>query len=391
MILYGKRWVFERGRIMIDWNAIRKEFPVTENYIYLDHAAVSPLSRRVVDAVESYLTVISRYGAAREASAQFDKTIEDTRAEVASLISAEVDEIAFVKNTTQGILIAANGIDWREGDNVVTANVEFPANVYPWLNLARRGVRTKFVQEREARIPVEDIERMIDRKTRAVSISFVEFASGFRNDLETIGQICEDKGILFIVDAIQGLGALNIDVKKCKIHIMSSDGHKWLMGPEGAGCFYCSKEVLDKIIPSNVGWNSVIDADVYLDYSLMLRPDAQRFEEGSLSVMGIYALGAAVGLILDIGIQNIETRVLALTDLLIEKLEGKGYHIVSSLIPEERSGIVSFRSRGHSSAELCQRLIGNRIIVSDRAGSVRVSPHFYNSEGEIERMMEVLP
>jgi len=376
---------------MIDWNAMRKEFSVTETYIYLDHAAVSPLSKRVVDAVENYLAVISRYGIAGEASAQFDKTIEDTRARIARLINAEVDEIAFVKNTTQGILIAANGIDWREGDNVVTANVEFPANVYPWLNLARRGVTTKFVREKDARIPLEDIESMIDHRTRAISISFVEFASGFRNDLEAIGQICQEKGIFFIVDAIQGLGALDIDVKKCKIHIMSSDGHKWLMGPEGAGCFYCSKEVLDKLIPNNVGWNSVINASAYLDYDLVLRPDAQRFEEGSLNVMGIYALGAAAGMILEIGIQNIEARVLALTDLMIEKLKEKRYQIVSSLIPKERSGIVCFRSHRYSSAELCQRLVANRIIVSDRAGSVRVSPHFYNSEEEIERMIAMLP
>ena len=391
MILYGKGSSFERGKAMIDWGVMRKEFPVTENYIYFNHAGVSPLSKRVVEAVRGYLAAISRCGTAREASTQFAKTIADTRAKVARLINAEVDEIAFVKNTTQGILVAANGIDWREGDNLVTANVEFPANVYPWLNLARRGVRTRFVQEREARIPVEDIERMIDHKTRAVAISFVEFASGFRNDLEAIGQICQDKGIFFIVDAIQGLGALDIDVKKCKIHIMSSDGHKWLMGPEGAGCFYCSKEVLDGIIPNNVGWNSVINASAYLDYDLALRPDAQRFEEGSLNVMGIYGLGAAVSLILEIGIQNIQERVLALTDLLIEKLKEDGYQIVSSLIPGERSGIVCFRSRRYSSAELCRRLIDNRIIVSDRARSVRVSPHFYNSEEEIQRMMEVLP
>lgn len=376
---------------MTDWNAIRKEFPVTENYIYFNHAGVSPLSNRVVEAANDYLAVISKHGIAREASIQFAKTIADTRARLARLINAEADEIAFIKNTTQGILIAANGIDWCEGDNVVTANVEFPANVYPWLNLARRGVTTRFVQEKEARIPVEDIERVIDHRTRAVSISFVEFASGFRNDLKAIGQICQEKDIFFIVDAIQGLGALDIDVKKCKIHIMSSDGHKWLMGPEGAGCFYCSKEILDKVIPGNVGWNSVINRAAYLEYDLTLRADAQRFEEGSLNVMGIYALRAAVDLILEIGIQNIEARILALTDLLIEKLREKGYQIVSSLIPKERSGIVCFRSRRYSSAELCRRLTDNKVIVSDRAGSVRVSPHFYNSEEEIERMIEVLP
>ena len=376
---------------MTDWDAIQKEFPVTENYAYFDHAAVSPLSNRVVKAVNDYLAMITRSGFAREARDQFAGVVADARAGIARLINAEADEIAFVKNTTQGIIIAANGIDWREGDNVVTASVEFPANVYPWLNLALQGVTTRFVQERDARIPVEDIEKMIDHRTRAVSISFVEFASGFRNDLEAVGHICHDKGILFIVDAIQGLGVLDIDVKKCRIHVLSSDGHKWLLAPEGAGCFYCSREALDRIHLKEVGWSSVINASAYLDYNLVLRPDARRFEEGSLNTMGIYALGAAVDLILEIGIRNVEARVLALTDLLIERLKEKGYQIVSSLVPEERSGIVCFRNCGCSSAELCQRLADNRIVVSNRAGSVRVSPHFYNSEAEIERMVDLLP
>jgi len=376
---------------MIDWEAIREDFPVTEKYAYFNHAGVSPLSKHTMAAVKDYLAVIGEHGITRAANVRFAKTVGSTRVKIGKLINAEFDEIAFVKNTTQGIIIAANGIDWRAGDNVVTASTEFPANVYPWLNLERRGVKTKFVQEKDARIPLEEVERAIDHKTRAVAISFVEFASGFRNDLESIGQICQDKGVFFIVDAIQGLGVLDIDVKKCKIHIMSSDGHKWLLGPEGIGCFYCSKDILDELVPNNVGWNSVINESAYLDYDLTLRPNARRFEEGSLNIMGIYALGAAVGQTLDIGIQNIETRVLALTDIFIHKLEEKGYQIVSSLNPEERSGIVCFRSQKHSSAQLFRLLTENNIAVADRAQSVRVSPHFYNSQEEIERMMEVLP
>ena len=231
---------------MIDWDAIRRDFPVTDNYVYLNHAGVSPLSRRTMEAVQDYLTVISEHGITREASVRFARIVKDTRNKIGGLINADPDEIAFIKNTTQGILIAANGIDWCEGDNVVTASTEFPANVYPWLSLERRGVKTKFVQEKDARIPVEGIEKAIDHRTRAVAISFVEFASGFRNDLESIGRICKDKGVFFVVDAIQGLGVLDIDVKKCKIHIMSADGHKWLLGPEGTGCLYCSKSVSEK-------------------------------------------------------------------------------------------------------------------------------------------------
>lgn len=376
---------------MVDWDTIRKDFPITENYVYFNHAGVSPLSKRTMKAVRDYLAVISEHGVTREASVRFARVVKDTRAKIGELINADSDEIAFVKNTTQGILIAANGIDWRSGDNVVTASIEFPANVYPWLNLERRGVKTKFVQERDARIPVEEIEKAIDHKTRAVAISFVEFASGFRNDLESIGRICQKRGIFFVVDAIQGLGALNLDVKKCKIHIMSADGHKWLLGPEGTGCLYCFREILDELVPNNVGWHSVINASEYLNYDLTLRPDTGRFEEGSLNIMGIYALGAAVAQILEPGIQNIETRVLTLTGLAIQGLKERGYQIVSSLIPEERSGIVCFRSQKRSSTELCQLLTDNGIVVADRAQSVRISPHFYNSEEEIGRMLEVLP
>lgn len=376
---------------MIDWDSIRKNFPITENYAYFNHAGVSPLSKRTMEAVEDYLAVITQHGITRKASGEFNKTIAKTRKGVAELINAEVEEIAFIKNTTQGILIAANGIDWRAGDNVVTVGVEFPANIYPWLNLERLGVETKLVQEKNARIPLENIEELIDDRTRAVSISFVEFASGFRNDLEAIGQICRDKEIFFIVDGIQGLGALELDTKKCNIHIMSADGHKWLLGPEGLGCFYCSKDVIDQIKLVNVGWNSVINESEYLDYNLTLRPDAQRFEEGSLNIVGIYALGAAVAQILEIGVENIEARILGLTDFLIQRLQEKGYQIFSSLAPKERSGIVCFRSNRLSSAELCRHLTDKKIIVADRAQSVRVSPHFYNSEEEIERMIEILP
>jgi len=376
---------------MIDWNAIRDEFPVTKKYIYFNHAGVSPLSNRSVRAVQNYLTAISEHGIAREAGREFIRITSQTRANLARLMNADADEIAFVKNTTQGLLIAANGIDWHSGDNVVTASVEFPANIYPWLNLAKRGVKTKFVQEKDARIPIEGIEEAIDDRTRAVAISYVEFASGFRNDLESIGKICEDKGIYFIVDAIQGLGALDIDVKKCKIHMLSSDGHKWLLGPEGAGCFYCSKDILDEIRLDYAGWNSVINESDYLDYNLVLRPDALRFEEGSLNTVGIYALGAAVDLILELGINNIERRIIALTEMLIDKVQEKGYQVFSSLMPQERSGIVCFKSDKHTSAELFKLLIANNVMVADRAQSVRVSPHFYNSEEEIEQMVAMLP
>jgi selenocysteine lyase/cysteine desulfurase len=319
------------------------------------------------------------------------KTAEETRALVASMINAHPDEIAFVKNTTHGILIAANGIRWRSGDNVIITDAEFPANVYPWLNLSRLGVQTRFARERDGRIPFEEIERLVDDRTRAISISFVEFVTGYRNDLKRIGELCRDKDIIFVVDAIQGMGALQIDVKDCNVDILSADAHKWLLGPEGIACFYCSKERLDDIESINVGWMSVVDESNYLDYDLTLKPDARRFEEGSYNMLGIHALHASVRMLLDIGVSNIERRILSLTDLLAQGLLEKGYRIVSPMGEGERSGILSFWSGRFPSGKLREMLFENGVVTAHRSGYVRVSPHFYNSEEEIQKLLDLLP
>lgn len=374
---------------MIDWKGIREEFPVTKKYIYLNHAAVSPLSRRTFRAMQDFLEDATQNGAVN--APLWDETIQACRQNVAKLLNAYVDEIAFMKNTTQGILIAANGIDWKAGDNVVTANAEFPANVYPWLNLSRFGVETRFVEENGRRILVEDIEAAVDSKTRAVAISHVEFASGFRNDLKTLGEIRHDKDIFFIVDAIQSLGAIQVDVTDYNIDILAADGHKWLLGPEGAACFYCAKEAQDRLTNTNLGWLGVINASDYLNYDMTPKQNAQRFEEGSYNTTGLHGLNATVEMLLEIGVENIEKRILQITDLLIEQLLKKAYRVLSSLVPDERSGIVSFQGSKASSAELCSMLREKNVIVADRAGGVRVSPHFYNSEEEIIRLVNLLP
>jgi len=375
--------------MMINWNNIREEFPVTKKYVYLNHAAVSPLSNRTFRAMRDFLEDATQNGAVN--SFRWYETIRSCRKNVANLLNADKTEIAFMKNTTQGILIAANGIDWKAGDNVVTANAEFPANVYPWLNLSRFGVETRFVQEKERRILIEDIESAIDSRTRAVAISHVEFASGFRNDLKTIGEMCRDKDIFFIVDAIQSLGAIQVDVKDYNIDVLAADGHKWLLGPEGAACFYCAKETQDRLINTNLGWMGVINASDYLNYDMTQKQNAQRFEEGSYNTTGLYGLNATIEMLLEIGIENIEKRVLQLTDLLIKKLLKKSYCVLSSLVPNERSGIVSFQGSKHSSAELCSMLRKKNVIVADRADGIRVSPHFYNSEEEIMKLLDLLP
>ncbi len=373
---------------MTDWAKWREQFPVTEKYIYLNHAGVAPLPLCVHQAMTHFLGDATNNGAVN--SKHWEATAERCRANAAKLINSDVNEIAFMKNTSQGIIIAANGIDWCEGDNVVTTAVEFPANVYPWWSLKRLGVETRMVPERNRRIHVEDIETAIDERTRCVTISHVEFASGFRNDLAAIGDLCGKKGLWFVVDAIQSVGAIEVDVKACKIDILAADGHKWLLAPEGAAIFYCAKEKLDALINTNVGWAGVVNPRDFLNYDFTPQPAATRFEEGSYNSVGLYGLGAAIELLLEVGMPNIEQRILDLTDRLIEGLRSKNYRLLTPTGESDRSGIVVFESDRYTSAELVERLRGENVIGAERAG-VRLSPHFYNSEAEIDHVLGLLP
>ena len=368
----------------------RSEFPVTETYIYMNHAGVAPLSRRVQAAMTGFIADATLNGAVN--AEQWAETAEMCRAAAAQLINADTTEIAFMKNTTQGILIAANGIEWREGDNVVTTAVEFPANIYPWWSLKERyGVHTRMVPEREGCIHLDDIAAAIDARTRALTISHVEFASGFRNDLQALGELCRERDIWFIVDAIQSLGAIEVDVKACHVDILAADGHKWLLAPEGAAIFYCADAKRERLINTNMGWSSVVNPRDFLNYDLTQKPDATRFEEGSYNSVGLYGLNAAVDLLLDIGIPTIEARILELTKRLAGGLEAKGYRVITPKTDSERAGIVIFESERHTPSEVYEKLHAERIITAERGSGVRVSPHFYNTAAEVERLLEVLP
>ena len=372
------------------WQNWRSEFPVTATYIYMNHAGVAPLSRRVRDAMAGFIEDATLYGAVH--ADDWAEAAEACRVTASGLINADATEIAFMKNTTQGILIAANGIDWREGDNVVTTAVEFPANVYPWWCLKERyGVETRMVPERDGRIYIEDIAAAIDERTRVLTISHVEFASGFRNDIEKLGELCRERDIWFVVDAIQSLGVVEVDVKSCNVDILAADGHKWLLAPEGAAIFYCADEKREQLINTNVGWASVVNPRDFLNYDLTQKPDATRFEEGSYNSVGLYGLKAAIDLLHDIGIPAIKARVLELTARLIAGLEAKGYRVITPKTDVDRAGIVIFESDRYTPAEIYETLYGENIITAERGSGVRVSPHFYNTPSEIERLLEVLP
>ena len=366
---------------------IRKEFPVTEELIFFDHARVAPLPERVRKVVTTFVEDATRFGTAHYETWMIG--IEQSRKSFARLINAGTDEVAFVKNTSEGLSIVANGLDWKSGDNVVIPDIEFPANVYPWWNLKRLGVETRMVHAVEGRVLFDDLVKQVDARTRLISISSVECNSGFRCDLNRIGAFCKEKDILFCVDAIQSLGILTIDVKRDHIDFLSADGHKWMLSVEGLGGFYISREVLEKVYPVTVGWGNMVNAADFMNYEFAFRPDAQRFEEGSPNTMSIHAFGAALDLLLETGIENIEQRVMALGDTILEQLQRRGLNIYSSTRPEERSGNIAF-VMNQDISRLYEWMLENKVKLTVRDGLVRLSPHFYNSEEEILRFFDLL-
>ena len=358
----------------------RKEFPITENYIYLDHSGVSPSSLRVKNAIESFLAESAEGGAFHYP--KWAQRTSEIRSACAGLINAGPDEIAFVKSTSHGLSIVAEGLDWKPGDNVLIYEKEFPSNIYPWMNLKRKGVEVKIIPSREGRLEISDIERLIDPRTRLLSISSVQFANGFRIDLNKAGKLCRKNNVFLCVDAIQSLGVIPMDVEEYNVDFLSADAHKWLLGPEGIGIFYCRRELAERLAPPLIGWKCVQNELDFDNPDLCLKTDALRFEEGSMNLLGIFGLGAAVDLLLEVGIKDIETRVLGLGEVIIHEAEQRGLAVLTPREGRERGGNVTVA--GHfDPVKVNDRLRKIGIMVNSRGGGLRVSPHFYNTEEEI--------
>jgi selenocysteine lyase/cysteine desulfurase len=373
----------------MNWARTRSFFPVTSELVYLNHAGVAPISTRVEEAMRRYLAEATRRGAFEYARV-YDAEVERVRARAAALLGADPSEIAFVKNTTEGLGIVAAGLDWRPGDQVVTCDLEYPSNVYPWQGLADRGVETLLLAGEAGRLPFERVAEALESpRVRLLALSSVEFGSGMRHDLEALGRLCQERGVLFCVDAIQSLGCLPLDVESARVDFLAADGHKWLLSVEGCGLFYCSRRVQDLVRPRVVGWRSVADPRDFDRYQTELQPGAGRFEEGTPNTPGIFALGAAIDLVLELGVDAIARRVLALSERLASGLAPRGGECLSPR-GREASGIVSFRWRDEPVARTVARLRAQRIYVVARRGGVRASPHFYNDESEIDRLLAAL-
>jgi selenocysteine lyase/cysteine desulfurase len=370
--------------------AYRRLYPVTADKVWLNNASMGTLSAPVAGALRAY---IKRH-ALGDISIEHDlKLVQRARETAARFINASPGEIAFTKNVADGLNIVAQGLDWKPGDRIVIADQEFPANVYPWQNLVKRGVELVKVASRDSRVAVEAIIEALEPRTRLVSLSWVEFSTGFRNDLKVLAKTCHERGILFCVDGIQGVGAFPLDVRETDVDVMATSSHKWLLAPTGTGWMYVRESLIDKIAISYLGQSSVSRGKSldYLDFDLPLWPDARRFEPGILNYMGLVGLTAAIELFEEVGIDRIADRIKALTDGAVAGLLDRGYDVISSRNSAEWSGCVCFRSPKIEPAEIHRRLGERNIIISLRNDIVRISPHYYNDHDDIGRFLEALP
>jgi len=371
----------------MEFEEYRSQFPVADKFTYLNHAAISAPSLKVLRVLESVTNSFVYQGIT--SYPDWMRRIEEVRGLFAGLINARPDEVAFAGNTSEGLSHVAQGILWKEGDVVLLPVPEFPANVYPWLNLKRKGVGVSYILRREGRFTVEDVERALSPRVRLISVSYVDFIGGFRCDLEAIGDLCRRKGILFCVDAIQGLGAIPLDVKRCGIHFLAAGGHKWLLSVMGIGGLFVSREVMDIVRPACVGWKSVVEDDNFFDIRFDLKPNAAGFEPGTMNVAGIYGLGAAIELLNKVEIKRINERICALNDLFFEGLKKRGFKVVTSMEKEERSGILSFAPPSDPGA-IYRFLTERDIMVSLRGNLIRISPHFYNNRTDVGAFFDAL-
>ena len=367
-------------------DALRQQFPHTKEQIYVNHAATSPLSRPVLAAVEAY--VQERHGANIDNYEAFQPTAERARRRVARLLGAAPERIAFVQNTSTALGLLAEGLPWQAGDRLAVPACEFPANVYPFLHLKRRGVAVDFVPHEEGTFPVEAVEAALTPETRLLTLSFVQFLTGFRADLEAIGRLCKEHGVLFCVDAIQGLGALQLDVEACGIDFLACGAQKWLMATQGLALLYVRERVQEKITPP-AGWlHGPVDWENFFDYDLAFHPEARRFEVGTMNNLGLAALDAALGLHFEAGPAWCERQVLDRARQLAERLCALGLRRYGTGAAARASGIVTVQ---HPRAEaLFAHLKANDITAALRNRMLRFSPTYYNTPGEIETVVETV-
>ena len=372
---------------MSDLSAYRDEFPVTRKYVYFNHASVSPLPLRSAQAMQRLAAEVMEHGST--GYRRWDEAYDGVRQAGASLLGAAPEEIAILKNTSAGLAVIANGLDWRPGDVVVGIEDEFPANYFPWAQLERRGVKLRWLKLDGGRIGLDEIDRACEG-ARLLAISFVQYVSGFRIDLDALGEICRRRGCLLVVDAVQGLGPFRVDVKRSGIHALSASAHKWLLGPEGLALLYVDRDLIPQVRPVEFGWTNTAGWRTY-SRDPELRAGAARYECGTMNTIGCFGFRASLELFLEAGVDRVGARVDQLAGLIASGAVERGYELLTSREGGSGSGIVSIRKPGVDSTAAVRKLVENHVSVSPRFGWIRAAPHFYANEADVTRFLELLP
>lgn len=366
--------------------SVRDLFPHLETgQIYFNHAAVGPWCNLALERINEYSAQMS--GQKIENFPHFLKWSAGAKEKLAQLLNADSKRIAWIDNVSNGLNILAQGIDWKQGDRIILNDLEFPSNVYPFLNLKQYGVEIDFVKSQDGIIYQDEIEKLITPKTKLISISLVQFLSGYRFNPEPLGELCRQKGIIFCVDAIQGAGVVQIDVNNSKIDFLVGGTQKWLMSSQGLSYLHITEELQNRINQKSVGWTSVEDAWNLLDYNLKLKSTAERFQNGTLNALGIAIFDAVLDLFINFGMDNVEAKILGNTEYFINSLSEIGTDpILKSIENKNRAGIVSFRHE--NSKQIFDELEKKKIYCAIREGMIRLSPHFYNDKEEIDSVVE---
>jgi selenocysteine lyase/cysteine desulfurase len=368
--------------------AIRELFPVVKKWIYFNHAISSPLNVRTLGAMNEAMEDMSVNGVVHYST--WVKIAEELRENCAVLLKTSRDNIAIIRNYMEGLSIVANGYNWKEGDNIILSDLEFEPLIYHWLGLASKGVEVKFVQSRDEMINIEDVIKGVDERTRMIILSQVQYLNGYRISLSELTQFCREKDILLVAEGSHSAGALDIDVNQEGIDVFIASGNKWLLGPEGSGILYLSHKAMEKLPSTTIGWRSADYGEDSTDYPIKFYESARKYEPSGLSMLSVYGFNASIKLLLEIGMPNIEKRILDLTAHLITKLKEKGYEIKSKLARERMSGVVGFHSKIISARDICANLLKNKVVVSEKRNLVRVSVHVYNTQEEINQFVSFL-
>lgn len=370
----------------------RHEFPVAREKIFLAHAGVCPLPRRVTAAMHEY---IERAARDDQEEAFPEGRFREARNAAAQLLQAQPDEIALVGPTSLGLSFVAGGLALRKGDNIVVYQDDYPSNVYPWMALAEKGVRVRFLNVRSlGRIRRIEVEGQVDEQTKLVALASCHFVAGYRIDLQEIGRLLRERNIAFCVDAIQTLGAFPTTVEN--VDFLAADAHKWLLGPCSAGLMYVRSSWQDNLRPTVFGWHNVRCPNYVAQEKLVHPPDARRYEAGTANLVGLAGLHAAMQLFLEIGIENISRELLRKRAWLLPALQSKGYTVLAAEAESKAaSAIIAFHRPGSDLVALHQKLLAANVVTSlrtDRQGNryLRLSPHFYNTDAELQRVLELL-